>query len=112
MRQATIQAALAFVCAFAASAHAGQPLHSSEQSSTQQPSHSSELQQLDTDDLQLVWFHPAEDYIAPHVARSFENSIAWQKRIWGWVPSIRRRSTMRTSLAACAWLRRERRRLR
>ncbi len=86
MRQAMIQAALALVCAIAASAHAGEPPHSSEQSSTQQPSHSSELQQLDTDDLQLVWFHPAEDYLAPHVARSFENSMAWQKRIWGWVP--------------------------
>ena len=39
------------------------------------------LQQLQTDDLQLVWFHPAEDYLAPHVARSFENSMAWQRRV-------------------------------
>ena len=44
------------------------------------------LQQLQTDDLQLVWFHPAEDYLAPHVARSFENSMAWQKNVWGWTP--------------------------
>lgn len=45
-----------------------------------------QLQQLQTDDLQLVWFHPAEDYLAPHVARSFENSMDFQKRIWGWKP--------------------------
>lgn len=44
------------------------------------------MQQLQTDDLQLVWFHPAEDYLAPHVARSFQNSIAWQKKVFGWVP--------------------------
>ncbi|MEO5595887.1 MAG: hypothetical protein ABIQ97_01890 [Lysobacteraceae bacterium] len=45
-----------------------------------------QLQQLQTDDLQLVWFHPAEDYLAPHVARSFENSMAFQKKLWGWTP--------------------------
>src|SRR5215471_21230516 len=44
------------------------------------------LQQLQTDNLRLVWFHPAEDYLAPHVARSFENSMAFQKSIWGWQP--------------------------
>jgi WD40-like Beta Propeller Repeat len=44
------------------------------------------LQQLQTKDLQLVWFHPTEDYLAPHVARSFENSIAFQKSVWGWQP--------------------------
>ena len=44
------------------------------------------LQQWQTEDLQLVWFHPAEDYLAPHVARSFENSMAFQKNLWGWQP--------------------------
>ncbi|HSE13839.1 MAG TPA: hypothetical protein VLB69_14495, partial [Rudaea sp.] len=49
------------------------------------PARSDELlQQLQTEDLQLVWFHPAEDYLAPHVARSFENSMAFQKSLWGW----------------------------
>jgi hypothetical protein len=46
----------------------------------------SELNQLQTDDLQLVWFHPTEDYLAPHVARSFENSMDFQKRVFGWKP--------------------------
>ena len=42
---------------------------------------SEDLQQLNTDDLQLIWMHPAEDYLAPHVARSFENSMAFQRNI-------------------------------
>jgi predicted oxidoreductase len=33
------------------------------------------LQQLQTDDLRVIWFHPAEDYLAPVVARSAENSL-------------------------------------
>ncbi|MEO7478938.1 MAG: hypothetical protein ABIT64_06885, partial [Lysobacteraceae bacterium] len=69
MRQATILACLVLAGAMAAPAGAKE-----------------DLQQLQTDDLQLVWFHPAEDYLAPHVARSFENSIAFQKKIWGWTP--------------------------
>ena len=44
------------------------------------------LQQLQTKDLQLVWFHPQEDYLAPYVARAFENSMQWQERTWGWTP--------------------------
>src|SRR5574337_511216 len=44
------------------------------------------LRQLQTRDLQLVWFHPAEDYLAPYAARAFENSMQWQKRTWGWTP--------------------------
>ena len=50
------------------------------------PARSAELHQLQTDDLQLVWFHPTIDYLAPHVARSFENSMEWQKRVLGWQP--------------------------
>ena len=44
------------------------------------------LQQLQTKDLQLVWFHPQEDYLAPYAARAFENSMRWQQRTWGWTP--------------------------
>ncbi len=92
MRQARIQVVFVIACALAMPAQAAgapplddQP-HFSEQTSPDQPSHSSELQQLDTSDLQLVWFHPTEDYLAPHVARSFENSMAFQRRVLGWVP--------------------------
>ena len=68
MHQAMIRGAWLFACAMAA------------------PACAEELQQLQTDNLQLVWFHPAEDFLAPHVARSFENSMAWQKRVFGWIP--------------------------
>ena len=71
MRQATITGGILFASALAAPAS----ISAAEQ-----------LQQLQTENLQLVWFHPAEDYLAPHVARSFENSMAWQKRVFGWVP--------------------------
>jgi len=50
------------------------------------PAFAAELLQLQTDDLQLVWFHPTVDYLAPHVARSFENSMDFQKRVLGWRP--------------------------
>ncbi len=61
--------ACAVVCGLPAPAHAAPP-----------------LQQLQTKDLQLVWFHPQEDYLAPYIARAFENSMQWQERTWGWVP--------------------------
>jgi len=77
MRQATVWGGLLFACALAAPVNAREP---------QPEGKVIELQQLQTDNLQLVWFHPAVDYLAPHVARSFENSMAWQQRVFGWVP--------------------------
>ena len=53
------------------------------------PTVAQELKQLQTEDVQLVWFHPTEDYLAPYVARSFENSMDWQKRVFGWKPDGR-----------------------
>ncbi len=44
------------------------------------------LQQLQTKDLQLIWFHPSEDYLAPYAARCFENSLEFHKHLWGWNP--------------------------
>ena len=41
---------------------------------------------LETPDLKLVWFEPL-DYLAPHVARTFANSQAWHRRMFGWTPS-------------------------
>lgn len=45
-----------------------------------------DLDLLRTKDLSLVWFAPAETYLTPHVARSFENSFAFQQRTFGWKP--------------------------
>jgi hypothetical protein len=69
MLQATVVSGMVLIGALAAVAHADEP-----------------LQQLNTEDLRIIWFHPAEDYLAPVVARSAENSLMFQKRIWGWTP--------------------------
>jgi len=39
-----------------------------------------------TRDLKLVYFDPL-GYLAPHAVRTFTNSLAWQRRMLGWVPS-------------------------
>ena len=41
---------------------------------------------LETKDLKLIWFEPL-DYLAPHVTRTFVNSFAWHRRMFGWTPS-------------------------
>jgi hypothetical protein len=44
------------------------------------------LSVLETDDLRLIYFDPAQTYLVPHVVRSFHNSLDWQRRVFGWVP--------------------------
>jgi hypothetical protein len=44
------------------------------------------LSVLETEDLRLIYFDPAQTYLVPHVVRSFENSLAWQRRVFGWQP--------------------------
>ncbi len=43
---------------------------------------------LETPELRLIWFDILE-YLAPHVIRTFTNSLAWQRRTLGWEPSER-----------------------
>ena len=43
---------------------------------------------VQTKDLQLIYFDSL-DYLAPHAVRTFTNSHAWQRRMFGWVPSQR-----------------------
>ena len=47
------------------------------------------LTAVDTADLRLVFPSPTLDYLEPHALRTFANSIAWQRRVFGWVPSER-----------------------
>jgi hypothetical protein len=42
---------------------------------------------LETDDLRLVYFHPSETFLAPHVARSFANSMRFHRALFGYRPS-------------------------
>jgi hypothetical protein len=41
---------------------------------------------IETRDLRLVYFDPTLSYLAPHAARTFANSLAWQRRVLGWEP--------------------------
>ena len=41
---------------------------------------------VETKDLKLVYFD-SMGYLEPHVLRTFTNSLAWQRRMFGWVPS-------------------------
>ena len=43
---------------------------------------------VQTPDLQLIYFDPL-DFLAPHAVRTFTNAHAWQRRMFGWVPSQR-----------------------
>ena len=41
---------------------------------------------VETKDLRLIYFDPL-DFLGPHAVRTFTNSLAWQRRIFGWTPS-------------------------
>ena len=45
-----------------------------------------ELDALETEDLRLLYFDPFQTYLKPHVTRTYENSFAFQKKIFGWEP--------------------------
>src|SRR5262245_54880962 len=45
-----------------------------------------DLKVLETQDLRLLYFDPQQTYLVPHVARSFQNSLEFQRRIYGWQP--------------------------
>ncbi len=45
-----------------------------------------QLRSLETDDLDVVYF-PIEGYLAPHVARSFENALRFDRELFNWTPS-------------------------
>jgi hypothetical protein len=41
---------------------------------------------VETKDLKLFYFDPLE-FLTPHSVRTFTNSLAWQRRTFGWTPS-------------------------
>ena len=45
-----------------------------------------ELDRLETEDLDLLYFDPPQTYLTPYAARAFLNSIEFQKRIFEWKP--------------------------
>ncbi len=48
-----------------------------------------QLAALETRDLRLVYFTPAEAFLTPHVGRCFENSMAFERRMFDYTPSER-----------------------
>ena len=36
--------------------------------------------------MRLLYFDPSETYLTPYVARSFQNSLNFQRRIFDWEP--------------------------
>jgi hypothetical protein len=45
-----------------------------------------QFQTLETSDLRLVYTSPLQSYLVPQVARSFENSLQFHRRFWGYTP--------------------------
>ena len=46
-----------------------------------------QLSELETDDLRLLYIDATQGYLAPHVARCFENSMAFHRQLWDYTPS-------------------------
>jgi hypothetical protein len=45
-----------------------------------------DLSTIKTADLELLYFDPAQTYLTPYVARTFEHSMAFQRKLFGWTP--------------------------
>jgi len=45
-----------------------------------------EMDVLETEDVRLLYFDPVQTYLVPHMARSFHNSLAFQKSAFDWQP--------------------------
>jgi hypothetical protein len=45
-----------------------------------------DLSRLETKDLRLLYFDPAETYLAPYIGRAFLHSLAFQEKTFGWKP--------------------------
>jgi len=48
---------------------------------------SAQLTALETEDLQLIYLEATQSYLAPHVARCFENSMEFHKSLWDYIPT-------------------------
>ncbi len=44
------------------------------------------LSVLETEQMRLVYFEPAQTFLVPYVTRSFHNSLEWQQRVLDWKP--------------------------
>jgi len=51
--------------------------------------HSQDLKNLQTDDLNLVYYSSAHSYVVPHLVRSFENTMEYYRKFWDYYPKER-----------------------
>jgi hypothetical protein len=45
-----------------------------------------ELSKLETPDLRLLYYDPIQTYLTPYIARAYENSFAFQRKMFDWTP--------------------------
>ena len=45
-----------------------------------------ELDVLETNDLRLLYIDPFQTHLVPHVVKNFQNSLQFQKKLYGWEP--------------------------
>jgi hypothetical protein len=45
-----------------------------------------EMDVVESADLRLLYFDPFQTHLIPHVVRNFHNSLAFQKKVFGWSP--------------------------
>ena len=45
-----------------------------------------DLSRVETEDMRLLYFDPSATYLVPYVGRTFENALAYQRRMFGWEP--------------------------
>jgi hypothetical protein len=45
-----------------------------------------DLSEIDTHDLELLYFDPAQTYLTPYIGRAFTNSLAFHKKKFNWTP--------------------------
>lgn len=44
------------------------------------------MSKMETNDLRLLYYSPLQDYLVPYVGRAFENSFAYQRKMFDWTP--------------------------
>ena len=44
------------------------------------------MSKLETPDLRLLYYDPLQTYLTPYVGRAFENSFAFQRKMFDWTP--------------------------
>jgi hypothetical protein len=45
-----------------------------------------DLSEIDTSELELLYFDPAQTYLTPYIGRAFTNSLAFHKKKFNWTP--------------------------